>query len=100
MLEALLDAAVVIVERGIVFQHAALYFEIVDAARKRIGDGFENEKRKRLAVVILAFDTVAFAIGILVSDLRMLIGMRKGVGKKREQPGRTEAEQRAHHQAG
>src|SRR5712664_4273636 len=100
MLEAFLDAAVVIVERGVVFQHAALYFEIVDAARKRIGEGFENEERKRLAVVILALDTVAFAIGILVSDLRMLIGMRKGVGKKREQAGRTDVVQRGHHQDG
>ena len=85
VLEALWDAAIVIVERGIIFQHAALYLEIVDAARECISESLENEERKRLAVIVLAFNTVAFAIRILVSDLRMLIGVRESVGKKSKQ---------------
>jgi len=60
----------------------------------------ENEERKRLAVVILPLDTVAFAFGILVSDLRMLIGMRKGVGEKCEQAGGADVVKRGDHQNG
>src|SRR6202030_4627485 len=51
VLKPLWQAAIVVEQRGVVLQHAALYLEIVDAARKRIGEGLENEKRKRLGVL-------------------------------------------------
>src|SRR5947207_12133095 len=72
-------------ERSVVFQNAALHLEIVDAARKGIGKRFEDEERKWLAVVVFALDAIALSAGFLKPFLRMLVGMRKHVGKKREQ---------------
>ena len=53
VLEALGQTAIVIQEGGVIFQHAAHHFEIVDAAGEGIGERFENEKRKRLGIVEL-----------------------------------------------
>ncbi len=82
VLKALWQAAVVVEQRGVVFQHAALDLEIVDAAGEGIGEGLEDEERKRLAVVVLALDTVALALRLLEADLRMLVGMREDIGDK------------------
>ena len=85
-------------ERSVVFQNAALHLEIVDAARKRIGKRLENEKRKRLAVVVFALDAIALSAGLLKSFLRVLVGMRKHVGKKCEQTCRSDILRRGNHQ--
>src|SRR6266853_1424573 len=65
VLETFRKVAVVIDQRGVVFQHAAFHLEIVDAPRKWICQRFENKKRQRLTVVVFALNAVAFAAGIL-----------------------------------
>src|SRR6266446_4686246 len=100
MLKALRKVAIVIGERGIIFQNPALYLEIVDAARERIGQRFEDKEGKRLAVVVLALEAVALAAGILEADLRVLIGMRERVGEESEQAGGADVVERGSHQDG
>ena len=82
MLEAFRKVAVVIDERGVVFQYSALHLEIVDAARERISQRLENEEGQGLAVVVFAFDAVALAPGLLEADLRVLIGMGERIREK------------------
>src|SRR5215813_12976410 len=84
VLETLLGIAGEIGQCRVVFQHAAFHFEIVDAARKRVGQRLEYKERKRLAVIIFALDTIALAAHFLESFLRVLIGMRKHIGEERE----------------
>ena len=98
VLKTLRQAAVVVEQRGVVLQHAAFYFEIVDASREGIGKRLEDEKRKRLAVVVFALDAVALAFRLFETDLRMLVRMRKGVGDKGEQAGGANIAQRGNHQ--
>src|SRR5258706_3756952 len=100
MLEAFRKVAIVIDERGVVFQHAALYLEVVDAARERIGKRFEDKEGKRLAVIVLALKAVALAAGVLEADLGVLIGVRERVSKKSEQAGGADIAQRGGHQHG
>src|SRR5207245_2578400 len=87
MLEAFRKTAIVIDQRGVIFQDTAFYLEIVDAARKRIGKRFKDEKRKRLSIVVLAFDAITLAPGFFEANLCVLIRMREGVGQKSEQAG-------------
>src|SRR5260370_11136518 len=82
MLEAFGKVAIVIGERGVIFQDAALHFEVVDTSRERIGQRFEDKEGERLAIVILALDAVALAAGLLEADLGVLIGMGKCVGEE------------------
>src|SRR5260370_30161351 len=100
MMEAFRKVAIVIDERGIVFQYAALYLEVVDAARERIGKSFEDKDGKRLAVMVLALDAIAFAAGVFEADLGVLIGVRENVSKKSEQAGGADIVQRGGHQDG
>ena len=100
VLEALRQIAIVIHQRGVIFQHAAHHFEIVDASGERIGQRFENEERKRLRIVKLVRDGVAFAGGILVRDDGMLIGMRENIGDERKQADASDIVQRRGHQYG
>src|SRR5260370_39235570 len=100
MLEAFRKVAIVIRKRGVIFQYPALYLEIVDAARERVGKRLEDKEGKWLAVIVLPFDTVALAASFLEAHLRVLIGMREGVGKKGEQAGGSAAVERGRHQHG
>jgi len=84
VLEALRNVAIEVLERGVVFEDAAFHLEIVDTAGKSVGEGFEGEDRERLRVVVLAVDAVALATRILETELRVLVGMRENIGKKRE----------------
>ncbi len=98
MLEALWNIAIVIEERGIVFQNAAFHFEIVDAARKGVGERLEDKKGERLAVVVFALDTVAFSARLFVGDLAVLVRVGESISKKREQAGGADIVQaRGHH---
>src|SRR5258708_23063763 len=81
MLEAFRKAAIVIDERGVVFQHAALYLEVVDAARERIGQRFEYKEGKRLAVIVLALKAIALASRVFEADLGVVIRVRANVIK-------------------
>src|SRR3989442_4117721 len=85
MLETFGKVAIVIDERSVVFQHAALYLEVVDAARERIGKRLEYKEGKRLAVIVLALEAVALAAGVFETDLGVLIGVRENVSQKGEQ---------------
>src|SRR5229473_7059307 len=100
MLEALRNIAIVIAERGVIFQHSALYLEIVNAPRERVGKRFEHKERKRLAVVVLALDAVALAGGLFEADLGVLIGVRENVGEESEQAGSADVVERGSHQDG
>src|SRR5712692_7918689 len=97
MLEAFRKVAIVIRKRGVIFQHPALYLEIVDAAGEKIGKRFEDKQGKRLAVIVLPFDAVALAAGLLEADLGVLIGMREGVRQKSEQAGGSDVVERGSH---
>ncbi len=83
VLKAFRQAAVVVHQRGVILQHAAFYFEIVDSSRKGIGKSLEDEKRKRLAIVVFPLDAVTLAFGLFEADLRVLIGMREDIGDER-----------------
>src|SRR5258708_19628057 len=100
MLKAFRKVTIVIRESGVIFQDSALYLEIVDAARERIGKRLEDKERKRLAVVVLALDAIALAAGLFEADLRVLIGMGERVGKESEQAGGSVVVQRGSHQEG
>src|SRR2546426_11053214 len=100
MLKAFGKIAIVIDERGVIFQYAALYLEIVDAAGERIGKRFENKERKRLAIIVLALEAVAFAAGLFEADLGVLIRVREYVGEESEQAGGADIVQRGSHQDG
>src|SRR5258708_16401003 len=73
MLEAFRKVAIVIDERGVVFQHAALYLEVVDAARERIGKSCEDKDGKRLAVLVLALKAGALCARAFETDLGVVI---------------------------
>ena len=77
VLKAFRQRAIVIQQRGVIFQHAAHHFEIVDAPGKRIGQRFEHKQRKRLGIVVFPLDAIAFPARLLESDMRMLVGMRE-----------------------
>src|SRR5258708_26131328 len=100
MLKAFRKVTIVIRESGVIFQDSALYLEIVDAARERIGKRLEDKERKRLAVVVLALDAIALAAGLFEADLRVLIGMGERVGKESEQAGGADVVKRGSHQDG
>src|SRR5207244_13523598 len=87
MLKAFLNAAIVIGERGVIFQDSALYLEVVDTASERISKCFEDKQGKRLAVVVLTLNAVAIASRLLIANLGGLIGMGEGVGEESEQVG-------------
>ena len=87
MLKAFRDAAVEILQRGIILQHSALHLEIIDAPGKRIGERLEHEQRKRLTVIILALDALTFAVRLREAHLRVFIRMREHIGHKRQQAG-------------
>ncbi len=100
MLETFRKVAIVIDKRGVIFQYAAFYLEVVYAAGERIGKRFENKEGKRLAVIVLALDAVTFAAGIFEADLGVLIRVRENVSKKSEQAGGADIVQRGSHQHG
>src|SRR6266436_3948361 len=100
MLETFREVAIVIDERGVVFQDAAFYLEIVDAASEGISKCLEDKEGKRLAVIVLALDAVALAAGLLETYLRVLVGMRENIGKEREQAGGADIVDRRSHQDG
>src|SRR2546422_5891378 len=87
MLKAFGKIAIVIDKRGVIFQYAALYLEIVDAAGERIGKRFEDKERKRLAIIVLALEAVAFAAGLFEVDLGVLCRGRGYGGEERGQAG-------------
>src|SRR5437879_2251659 len=98
MLERFGNVAVVIDKRGVVFQHAALHLEIVDAAREGVCQRLENKERQRLTVIILALDAVAIPASLLEADLGMLIGVRERIHEKSEQASRADVVDRGRHQ--
>src|SRR5260370_11377947 len=98
MLKTFGKVAIVIRKRGVIFQHPALYLEIVDAARERIGKRLVDKQGKRLAVIVLPFDAVALAAGVFVAHLGVLIGMRERVTEEREEAGGSAVLQRASQQ--
>src|SRR5260370_26622877 len=100
MLEAFRKVAIVIRKRGVILQSPALYLEIVDAARERVGKRLEDKEGKWLAVIVLPFDAIALAASFLEADLGVLIGMREGVHQKSEQAGGTDVVNRGGHQNG
>src|SRR5258708_23873211 len=100
MLKTFRKVAIVIRKRGVIFQDSALYLEIVDAARERIGKRLVDKQGKRLAVIVLPFDAVALAAGVFVAHLGVLIGMRERVSEEREEAGGSDAWPRRRHQNG
>ncbi len=80
VLEAFGQAAIVVQQRGVIFQHAAHHLEIVDAPGERIGQRLEDEQRKRLGVVEFAGDGLAFAGW---HPYRPRRNARRGAGKHR-----------------
>src|SRR5258708_29375132 len=98
VLKALGQAAIVIDERGVIFQDAALYLEIVDAAGERVRKRFEDKEGKRLAVVVLALEAVSLAASVLEADLGMLMCVPKNVGEKSEQASRADVVEPGSHE--
>src|SRR5258706_5244983 len=100
MLETFREVAIVIDERRVIFQDAALDLEIVDPACEGIRKCLEDKEGKRLAVVVLALNPVALAAGLLEADLCVLIGVREDVSEEGEQAGSANVMDRGGHQDG